>query len=108
MMLFKPYHMELIKEGIKTQTRRLWKKQRCKVGSIHLAKIKLFTKEYFAKIEILNVRKEHLLSISEADANAEGGYTRREFLDVWDEINDVPSGTNPEVFVVKFRVIEVE
>lgn len=103
MLLFKPYHVKLIKEGSKTQTRRLWKKPRCNVGSVHLAKTKMVSKEYFAKLEILAVRKEHLLDITEADANAEGGYTRKEFLAVWDEINKVPSATNPEIFVVTFK-----
>ena len=86
------------------QTRRLWKKSRCNPGSIHKAKIKMFSKEYFAELFIIDVHKEHLLDISERDAWQEGGYTRSEFLKVWDEINPKNlSSTNPEVYVVTFN-----
>lgn len=104
MLLFKPYHVKLIQDGIKTQTRRIWKKPRCKVGSIHKAKTKMLSKEYFADLYIIDAHKEQLLDISEKDAWCEGGYTRDQFLNIWDEINPLhPSRSNPEVYVITFN-----
>ena len=103
MLLFKPFHKDLILSGIKMQTRRIWKKPRCKPGSIHLAKTQMLSKEYFAELFIVDVQKEFLLDISEKDAYAEGGYTIEEYLKVWDNINPKHlSITNPEVYVVCF------
>jgi len=104
MLLFKPEHKDLILKGIKTQTRRIWKRQRCNPGSIHKAKTVMLSKEYFADLFIIDVHKERLLNISDKDAWAEGGYSREEFLRKWDEINPkYPSISNPEVFVVTFN-----
>jgi len=108
LILFKPYHVELIIKDIKTQTRRIWKKPRCKIGSIHLAKTKMLSREYFAKLYIFEVRKEHLLDISEMDAAAEGNYSIDEYLKKWDEINPkYPASTDPIVDVVIFRRLHV-
>lgn len=104
MLLFKPFHVKLIQEGIKTQTRRIWKKQRCNPGSVHKAKTKMLSKEYFADLFIVDVHKEHLLDISEKDAWCKGGYTRDQFLKIWDKINPLHrSRSNPEVYVVTFN-----
>ena len=106
MLLFKPFHVKLIQDGIKTQTRRIWKKLRCKPRSVHKAKTVMLSKEYFAELFIIDVHKERLLDISDNDAWAEGGYTRDEFLKVWDEINPkFPFCTNPEVYVVTFNLM---
>lgn len=103
MLLFKEYHVDLILRGIKTQTRRIWKKNRCKPGTIHKAKTEMLSKESFAELHITDVHQEHLLDITEEDAMKEGGYSRKEFLEIWDEINPkTPSETNPNVYVVTF------
>jgi hypothetical protein len=104
MILFKPYHVEEIIAGRKTQTRRIWKRPRAKVGAVHLVKTELFSKEYHCKIRIIDVRRERLGNISEDDARAEGGYTVAEYIEVWREINGV---WNPDqlVYVVDFEVI---
>jgi hypothetical protein len=104
MILFKPYHVEEIIAGRKTQTRRIWKRPRAKVGAVHLVKTELFSKEHHCKIRILDVRRERLGDISEDDARAEGGYTVAEYIEVWREINGV---WNPDqdVFVVTFEVV---
>ena len=70
MLLFKPEHALLILSGTKTQTRRIWKKPRAKVGSIHLAKLKMLSTDFFAKLEILDVHLERLGDISEEEALA--------------------------------------
>lgn len=107
MILFKPEHVELILTGAKTQTRRIWKKPRCKVGSVHKAKTKMLSKEFFAELYIVGTRKEHLLDISEMDAALEGNYTIDGYLEKWDEINPkYPSSTDPVVDVVVFNLTQ--
>ena len=101
MLLFTKEHVSLIKHRIKTQTRRLWKKQRAKEGSIHLIKTKTLSKKNHGRIRIKRVWKEHLLDISEKDAQAEGGYTKEEYLKIWFEINP-KSPPDPILFVVEF------
>lgn len=106
MLLFKPEHIKLIQKGIKTQTRRIWKKPRCKPGSIHKAKTRMLSKDYYAELRIVSIHKEFLLDISERDAWCEGGYTREEFLRKWDEINPgYPSSSNPQVYAVTFNPV---
>ena len=87
MLLFKPIHVPLILSGEKVQTRRSWKKARAKVGAIHLAKIKMLSKEYFARLLILAVYEERLGDISEEDARAEGYQTKYAYLVAFQEIN---------------------
>ncbi|WP_292409313.1 MULTISPECIES: hypothetical protein [unclassified Methanoculleus] len=55
MLLFKPYHVEAVILGRKTQTRRNWKKPRVKIGSRHLAKTVMLSPVWFARVELLNI-----------------------------------------------------
>lgn len=106
MILFKPEHVSLIRKGIKTETRRIWKKQRANVGSEHKAKTEMLSKEYFALLKITAVYQEHLLNITEEGAQRSGGYTRKEYLEKWNEINPkTPAYTNPLVYVVQFKCL---
>ncbi|MTI82320.1 MAG: ASCH domain-containing protein [Firmicutes bacterium] len=102
MILFKPEHIPMVKNGIKTQTRRKGK-PRWKIGSIHQAK-ENFKKgsKPFAHIEILAVRREPLGSITEADAKAEGYSSVEEYKKVFQRIY---GDWNPDevVNVVDFR-----
>jgi len=59
-LLFKPEHVGLILSGRKTQTRRVWKKSRAKVGAVHKAKTALFSPDHFALIRITGLRRERL------------------------------------------------
>jgi hypothetical protein len=104
LILFTPHHVEMIKAGEKTQTRRIWKRPRAKVGAVHLVKTELFSREHHCKIRILDVRRELLGNITEDDARAEGGYSISEYIQVWEAINGV---FDPDqlVYVVTFEVV---
>ncbi|OPY52206.1 MAG: hypothetical protein A4E48_01224 [Methanosaeta sp. PtaU1.Bin060] len=76
MLLFKPEHIAPILDGRKTETRRIWKKPRAKVGSIHLAKTRMLSKEYFAKLHILYVQRQRFGDISDSEIILEGYQSR--------------------------------
>lgn len=110
MILFKPEHVDPILEGRKTQTRRLGQK-RWNVGAVHQARTRMLDADStFARLLIMDVRREKLRKISDADANAEGYANADEYLEVWRRVNriprDEPTG-NPEVWVVEFKLEEV-
>jgi len=100
-LLFKPEHVEPILRGEKTQTRRVWKQCRAKIGAIHKAKLKMLSRDYFALLKIMGTRQERLGDISEADARAEGGYTIEGYRRKWIEIS---GSWDPDqsVYVVDF------
>lgn len=102
MILFKEYHIKLILDGTKTQTRRVWKDQRMKVGSIHQIKTSFFNTDFFAKILITGVRKERLGDITEEDARKEGGYSVEQYKKVWETINGLWQD-DLKVYVIDFR-----
>jgi len=109
MILFQKEHVQSIREGAKTQTRRISStgKKRWKVGAVHLAKTRMLSGEYFAKLEILAVYPEAILNISEEDARAEGYPTRHAYLAAFCRINKLAYEDlmGLMVFVVKFRVV---
>ena len=94
-LLFKPYHVPLILADPpkKTQTRRKWARPRVKVGNVYQARTKLFGPP-FARLRVLRLWQEHIKDISEADSQAEGYKSRREFLAKWQEsfwtYDDIP------------------
>jgi hypothetical protein len=65
----------------------------------------MLSKEYFAKLEILDVYQEDLLDISDEDAKAEGYLSRDEYLVAFCRINKLGLGDldNLMVWVVRFR-----
>lgn len=103
MLLFKDYFMNRIQRGEKTQTRRVWRKPRAKIGALHLAKTN-YTKDYFAKLLILDVHKERLGDITKVDALREGFESIADFKSEWTHIN---RGWDPDliVTVVTFKVV---
>jgi len=104
-MLFKPEHVDVILSGKKTQTRRIWKRPRAKVGSIHRAKTVLFSRQYFALIRITEVRRERLGDISIEDIHREGYQTLAGFKAEWIRING-SWDPDAEVFVVSFELAD--
>ena len=108
MILFRREHVDPIIAGTKTQTRRAWEKPRARVGTVHLAKTRMLSKEYFARLEILAVYQERLGDISEEDARAEGYPSRAEYLLAFARINRQRVGDDFDeqmVYVVRFRVV---
>lgn len=103
MILFKPEFVDLILKGKKTQTRRVGKR-RWRVGSVHQCQTQLFEKP-FARVRIESVCLERLRFISEADAVAEGFFSREAFLRTFQEINP-GFGLDGWVWVVQFGLME--
>jgi hypothetical protein len=82
MFLFMKKHVPMILDETKTQTRRNHKRARALVGSIHQCRTMMLNKDStFARIKILRVWQERVYDISEEDAQAEGGYTREEYIE---------------------------
>ena len=109
MLLFKPEHVGPIQEGTKTQTRRKWTRPRANVGRIHLAKTKMISRDYFARLHILAVYPERLGDISESDARAEGYPSRAAYLEAFARINHQLIDDDffeQKVYVIKFEVIK--
>lgn len=82
----------MILDGRKTQTRRLWKKGRVKVGMIHQcytrpAWLKVDPGTPFARVQILAVRQEQLGAITPEDALREGYQTREDYFEAFARIN---------------------
>ena len=104
MILFKSHHVDMIKAGAKTQTRRVWKRPRAKIGSVHKVKTELFSPNYHCLIRIVDVHQERLGDISVSDVWAEGYQTLDEYAEVWTSINGV---WDPDqlVYVVSFEVV---
>ena len=105
-LLFKPEHVGLILSGRKTQTRRVWKKSRAKVGAVHKAKTALFSPDHFALIRITGLRRERLGDITLEDVRREGYDTLEEFKEVWIRINK-SWNQELEVYVVSFELAGV-
>ena len=114
-MLFKKEHKEMILNGTKTATRRIWKKPMVKVGGIYKAKLKMLSKDYFAKIKIVKLYKQKLNDMTEGDAIKEGYDCLRDFEKIWIEIsgdwNSRITGNwngNQIVDVIEFEVVKNE
>ena len=71
----------------------------------------MLSKEYFAKLKILNCHKEGFHCITEEGAKAEGGYNRASYIEKFFEINPkidkiTCHGQFPfNVWVVKFELV---
>ena len=104
-MLFKPEHKEMILSGRKTATRRNWKRPMVKVGGEYKAKLKMLSKDYFAKIKVIKLFKQQLYEMSFADVKKEGYDCFEDFLKVWEKVNG-NYGPFEEVDVIEFEVVE--
>ena len=104
-MLFKPEHKDMILNGTKTATRRVWKKPMVKVGGIYKAKLQMLSKDYFAKIKVTKLYKQTIVDMSFDDLKKEGYDTIDEFKKIWIEINGFWN-TDAIVDVIEFEVVK--
>lgn len=89
-MLFKPHHIEMIKSGTKTETRRNWKRKMAKIGGVYPVQTKLFQpKAECETIKANYVFRQRLGDMSEEEANREGGYTLNEYKAEFTRINGI-------------------
>jgi len=102
-MLFKHYHVDLVLDEIKTETRRFFLS--VKPGRVYKARTD-YTTNYFAKILVLSTWQEHLLDISQESVLAEGYQTKEEYIKVFRKINKSNKEDNPIVWAIKFKLIE--
>ena len=100
-LIFKREHIQLILEGVKTQTRRRHRRP-LKEGRIYNVK-KDWYHSTVIKIKIIKVYRQRLGDITPEEAQKEGRDTISEFVYVWMRINGV---WNPDevVWVYEFRV----
>lgn len=104
MILFKHSHIFPILIGLKTQTRRTWKKARVKIGSIQQAKTEMLSKSYFARVQVLAVYQQRLGEMTELDAWEEGGCTLEGYKEKFKEIYGFWDD-NHLVYVIKFEAL---
>lgn len=106
MILFREEFIEKILSGQKTQTRRMWKKPRIKVGTLHWAQTHMIWKGgRFARIKIDNVQEWDESTISKEDLRAEGFELEKDFWDLWYKMHEGRSKFY-KGFVVHFHVVE--
>ena len=103
-MLFKKEHVEMIKNGTKTQTRRVWKKRMVKKNGIYKVKTNMLSKDHHCKIKVLHVGEDCLYNMGPDDFIAEGYTNANEFWKVWEEING--NTDNMKVTVVTFELVK--
>ncbi|UTF56030.1 ASCH domain-containing protein [Natronosalvus rutilus] len=75
-MLFKDYHMEQIRSGSKTVTRREWERRQAKPDGVYIASTEMFTShdEADCYIRVDDVYQQALGDMTDEDARAEGDY----------------------------------
>jgi len=101
-LIFKKEHIQLILEGVKTQTRRRHRRP-LKVGRVYDVK-----KDWYhstgIKIRIIKAFRQRLGDITPEEAFKEGGYSIKEFIAVWKRIS---GSWNPDekVWVYEFIIV---
>lgn len=94
-MMFSQSHLDQIRTGEKTQTRRLWSENytaRPSAGDIRMATPRslgpiVSHDECDCYIRITRVSRERLGQMTEGDAFDEGGYTLAEFEALWADMH---------------------
>ncbi len=105
--MFKEYHVAPILNGEKVQTRRVHKRPRARVGSLHQCRTRMLDKDScFAIVRIKRVWRERLGDISTEDARAEGGYAPREFIEGFIQMHQGRVTPDTEVYCYEFELVE--
>jgi len=101
-MIFSKDHIEKIRDGTKTQTRRL--KSNYKIGrsyAVQPGRGKRAIPDM--RIEILDIWQEKLGEISEEDCREEGYNSSDEYREIWAKINKKYE-PDQVVYAIKFRM----
>jgi len=108
-MLFKKEHVDMIKKGQKTATRRDWQRKMAKEGGVYPVQTKMFQpkSEVDVFIEVTDIWTEKLKDMTEQDAYREGHYTLEEFKQIWIDING-EWDDELEVYAINFKVHKVD
>ena len=99
-ILFKDNLFQLVKEGRKTEIRRM--SYYGKIGDILIAQSDISNN--YVSIVITNFYKERLNEIDRTSILNGGFKNKEEFLEKWDGFYN-NSSLNPEVFVYEFRLL---
>lgn len=96
---FSRVHAEAITRGAKTQTARKSKDPRLQVGAVVRAQV-----THYSDLKIRNISRKKLGDFTEEDAKREGGYTLKEFKQVWENLH---GKWDPEeyVYVIQFKFL---
>jgi len=96
---FSRVHAEAITRGVKTQTARKSKDPRLQAGAVVRAQV-----THYSDLKITNVSRKKLGDFTEEDAKREGGYTLKEFKQVWENLH---GKWDPEeyVYVIQFKFL---
>jgi hypothetical protein len=98
MALFKRKHLTLIKQGRKTQTRRIHKSE-WKIGRCYTIRDRYFAKGE-GKIFVTRKFKQRLCDVSEVDIRKEGYNNLADFQKAWEEIHGQGSWDPNQVVTV--------
>ena len=103
-MIFKRYHIAMIRDGSKIHTRRLWQKPRVKVGNTYCARVNYHQPRRECPLFVVqDLYQQRLGDMTEEDAWKEGRYTLAQFKGVWKEINGTWDDNQvPWVIVIKY------
>ena len=109
-MIFTKENIELISHGLKTETRRIWKKPHVKVGKTHQCRTSRYAKtpEDSPYIKITAMRKERLGEITPEAAKREGmdsGLKVFQFRELWVKLHGLWD-PDQEVYVIDFEVVK--
>ncbi len=109
-MIFTKQNLELIREGKKTETRRIWKKPHVKVGKTYQCRTSRYAKtpEDSPYIKITAMRKERLGEITPEAAKREGmdsGLKVFQFRELWVKLHGLWD-PDQEVYVIDFEVVK--
>lgn len=108
-MLFKHYHIQQIRDGEKTVTRREWDERRVKAGNVYQAQTEMFVSRHECDcfIRVKQVHEQQLGDMTDADARKEGDYeTLEEFREGYERVYGMGSWDPDKwVWVVEFEYI---
>jgi hypothetical protein len=108
MITFTRQMWDAVREGRKTQTRRLWKKRRALPGSIHQVRSPGQFGPIVGSIRVLSVRMQCLGNVTEAEARAESFDTLADFHAYLASLHKgKPLDRDTIVWALEFEVLEV-